>query len=428
MPENPVQSLLEQPEELWLVSAPEITTSNLTKNLQNQKLLDQVKLTKFNVPDLRVGTLDQLMQLADELTRTETQTEQLGKRLATYIADIMTSSDGQRDRGTDLDQATFSKVQDTLKMKGRDYIHEYARKFTWEQAQYPFKGILLKDLHETFQEKLNTITADFVKKSTAFNVLRRDLAAVQKKQTGTLLTRDLSTIVKEKEHLVCGSEIFQTLLVVVPKQLKDAWLSQYATLTEFVVPQSSQQICVMDDYILFNVTLFQRVVDEFRTKAATKKFVVREFKDVTKQAMDKNAASPAGAEETLQEQVDRLKLDINKQFRSLLRWLQVQYATTVSLVLHLKCMKCFTESVLRYGVPAKFEAVLLTPSHKYNYKLNEVLDATFKHLDRAGENKDEQLDTEGLNVNVTSHLSDDYKPYFFAALPCDFIHHALGLQ
>merc|ERR1712110_557498 len=391
-------------EELWLVSAPEITTSNLTKNLQNQKILDQVKLTKFNVPDLRVGTLDQLMQLADELTRTETQTEQLCKRLAGYISDIMTSSDGQRDRGAELDNATFSKAQD------------------------PFKGILLKDIHDTFQEKLSTITADFVKKSTAFNILRRDLAAVQKKQTGTLLTRDLSTIVKEKEHLVCGSEIFQTLLVVVPKQLKDAWLSQYATLTEFVVPQSSQQICVMDDYILFNVTLFQRVVDEFRTKAAGKKFTVREFKDVTKQAMDKNAASPAGAEETLQEQVDRLKLDINKQFRSLLRWLQVQYATTVSLVMHLKCIKCFTESVLRYGVPAKFEAVLLTPNHKYNYKLHEVLDATFKHLDRAGENKDEKLDTEGLNVTVTSHLSDDYKPYFFAALPCDFIHHALGLQ
>ena len=41
MPENPVQSLLEQPQELWLVSAPEITTSNLTKNLQNKSILDQ---------------------------------------------------------------------------------------------------------------------------------------------------------------------------------------------------------------------------------------------------------------------------------------------------------------------------------------------------------------------------------------------------
>lgn len=44
-----------------------------------------------------------------------------------------------------------------------------------------------------------------------------------------------------------------------------------------IVPRSSQLITQDPDYALFNVTLFKKVVEEFKLHAREKKFVVREF-------------------------------------------------------------------------------------------------------------------------------------------------------
>lgn len=86
------------------------------------------------------------------------------------------------------------------------------------------------------------------------------------------------------------SEYLITLVVAVPKSLMKDWVDQYETLTQMVVPRSSQyqklirKIAEDDEYGLFNVTLFQKVVDEFIGKAREKKydnltrFLVRDFK------------------------------------------------------------------------------------------------------------------------------------------------------
>lgn len=44
-----------------------------------------------------------------------------------------------------------------------------------------------------------------------------------------------------------------------------------------IVPRSSQLIIQDQDFGLFNVTLFKKVVEEFKLHAREKKFVVREF-------------------------------------------------------------------------------------------------------------------------------------------------------
>lgn len=44
-----------------------------------------------------------------------------------------------------------------------------------------------------------------------------------------------------------------------------------------VVPNSSEKLYTDGDYALYNVCLFQRVVDEFKKHARENKFIVREF-------------------------------------------------------------------------------------------------------------------------------------------------------
>lgn len=44
-----------------------------------------------------------------------------------------------------------------------------------------------------------------------------------------------------------------------------------------IVPRSSQLITQDADYGLFTITLFKKVIDEFKLHAREKKFIVRDF-------------------------------------------------------------------------------------------------------------------------------------------------------
>lgn len=51
------------------------------------------------------------------------------------------------------------------------------------------------------------------------------------------------------------------------------WSNMYETaLGNYVVPRSSNRLSEDSDYGLFNVTLFKRSVDEFKTKARENKY------------------------------------------------------------------------------------------------------------------------------------------------------------
>lgn len=49
------------------------------------------------------------------------------------------------------------------------------------------------------------------------------------------------------------------------------WNHIYEKLTDMIVPRSSQLVTQDNDYALFTVTLFKKVVDEFKHHAREKK-------------------------------------------------------------------------------------------------------------------------------------------------------------
>lgn len=55
------------------------------------------------------------------------------------------------------------------------------------------------------------------------------------------------------------------------------WNATYEKLTDMIVPRSSQLITQDGDYGLFTVTLFKKVIEEFKLHAREKKFIVRDF-------------------------------------------------------------------------------------------------------------------------------------------------------
>ena len=66
----------------------------------------------------------------------------------------------------------------------------------------------------------------------------------------------------------------------------------------------------------------------------------------------------------------------------LLRWLKVHFSEAFVAWIHIKALRVFVKSVLRYGLPVNFQAVLLQPHKKSCTKrLRQVLNSVFRHLD-----------------------------------------------
>ncbi|KAM0851680.1 hypothetical protein ACQ4PT_052281 [Festuca glaucescens] len=91
----------------------------------------------------------------------------------------------------------------------------------------------------------------------------------------SLTTRDLSNLVKPED--IITSEHLTTLLAVVPKYSQKDWLSSYEFFDTFVVPRSSKRLDEDNEYALYTVTLFAKVVDNFKVRAREKGFLIRDF-------------------------------------------------------------------------------------------------------------------------------------------------------
>ena len=73
--------------EYWLISAPGDKTCQQTFDKLNQATSKQQLSTnwKFHVPDLKVGTLDQLVGLSDDLGKLDTFVEQITRSLSYFL-------------------------------------------------------------------------------------------------------------------------------------------------------------------------------------------------------------------------------------------------------------------------------------------------------------------------------------------------------
>ena len=76
--------------------------------------------------------------------------------------------------------------------------------------------------------------------------------------------------------------------------------------------------------------------------------------------------------------------DKKRQFGPLVRWLKVNFSECFMAWIHVKALRVFVESVLRYGLPVNFQGMVLLPQKKTQKKLRDTLNQTYAHLDSAG--------------------------------------------
>ena len=350
----------------WLISAPAENTKDATFSKLQNTLGDLSTNYKLKIPDLKVGTLDSLMTLAEDLERIDRNVESVVHRLEKELREF---SDG-----------TAPTIEGGP-------VERCLTSFDWDQAQFPVK-YSLSDLVAMFQDIVARADEELKSKLLDYNQLKSALAQAERKTQGGLNTRSIVDYVK-KSHVV-NTEKFTTVFVAVPKFAVAEFLNQYETWSEFntdkaklngVVPRSALLIEEDQDFELHRVVVFRNVEDEFKGKARENRLTVRDF------SFAEGQAAADTAERT------KLKSDTDKSGQQLQRWAKTAYTETFRAWIHLKAVRVFVESVLRYGLPANFQAILIRPSRSGNEgRIRQLLKQLYNHLASSDATEDKSGD------------------------------------
>ncbi|GLU18700.1 hypothetical protein SLE2022_349850 [Rubroshorea leprosula] len=330
----------------WMVSLPvQNSASALWNRLQEQisKQSFDTPLYRFNIPNLRVGTLDSLLALTDDLFKSNSFVEGVSHKIRRQTEEL------QRTSGVETTALTVDGIP----------VDSYLTRFVWDEAKYPTMSPL-REIVDTIQTQVAKIEDDLKVRVAEYNNVRGQLNAINRKQSGSLAVRDLSNLVKPED--IITSEHLVTLLAIVPKYSQKDWLSSYETLTTYVVPRSSKKLYEDNEYALYTVTLFGRVADNFRTSARERGFQIRDFE-----------YSPE-AQEGRKQDLEKLMQDQENLRSSLLQWCYNSYGEVFSSWMHFCAIRVFAESILRYGLPPAFLACVLAPSVKSEKKVRSILE------------------------------------------------------
>lgn len=78
---------------------------------------------------------------------------------------------------------------------------------------------------------------------------------------------------------------------------------------------------------------------------------------------------------------DKILQEKQRQYAQLVRWLKINFGEIYVAYIHVKALRAFVESVLRYGLPVNFQAVIMEPNKGTAKKLRVELNKLYSHLD-----------------------------------------------
>jgi len=268
-------------------------------------------------------------------------------------------------------------------------LDTYLHQFQWDEAKYKLSSPL-SDIVDAIMSTVAKLDEELRGKSTSYQQLAGSILAEKRKKTGNLLVRDFTELVQQSPDIYVDSPNLITLFVVVSKHQSKEWEKTYEDLLHDdnlgggVVPGSSALLAEDSENNLYGVVIFKRLVSDFKQEARKKKFTVRDWT-----YNPENASS--GAEEQKKQENKRIK-----QKENLIRWCRLNFAEAFIAWAHLKAIRVFVETILRYGLPADFTAVLIEPAKKQDKKLRLTLDGLFKGIGSSylQDDKDEEEESD----------------------------------
>ncbi|KAH8883963.1 ATPase, V1 complex, subunit C [Thozetella sp. PMI_491] len=312
---------------------------------------DNGEVFQFPIPSFKIGTLDALVQQADDLTKLNQGCEAVMSKVSESLKSIL---DGDEAKAADH------------KMVNDKPTDSYLRTFQWNKGRYRTDRPI-GELVSNLQSELQNADMDVKAKFNQYNGVKTNLAALQRKQTGNLSTKSLLPIVDPK-LLVTDSEYLETHLIAVPANARKDFIKSYETLAPMVVPRSSLEVAQDDEFALFAVTTFKKTSAEFLQKAREQKWTPRQYKYVE------------GGKEEEKRELERVVKEERKVWGEALRQGRTSWSETVVFWAHTMTLRVFVETVLRYGLPLEFVSVVIKTTSKQAKKVKSNLDSAYSYL------------------------------------------------
>jgi len=386
---KPTNFAKDESKQFWLVSVPNSEVGPHGFDQLRSAVGGAGVVSKFKIPSLRVGSLDSLLALSEDLGRKDQFFEGVVNKIARQLRDLYTDPETGNNEGPGAGERILA-----VNNIGLD---SYLSTFEWDEAKYKLTSPL-KDVIDAVSTTMTKIDEELRTKSASFQSVTQAIAAEKKKATGNLMVRDLSDLIKPEDAI--DTDYLTTLFVVVNKAGAKEWLDEYETIVSDVVPRSSDLLYSDSEFNLYNVILFKKMADDFKTQARKKKWTVREYKFDAK-------AVEAGKEDLKKFESKRVK-----QKNSLIRWCRLNFAEAFTSWVHLKAIRTFIEAVLRFGLPAEYTSAVIEPSRSSENKLRKTLDSLYAKLGSSYIDGGDEVDAASLLAGV----SDKFYPYVWSKM------------
>jgi len=345
-----------QAKRVWIISVPNSVpnsapgTRDVFTELQRATKEDTEETHKFQFPELRVGNIDSLITLSDELRKLDTHVESTLRKIATQYDELASL---QQEPKKDLDVRGLPPLT-------------FFTKFKWDEARFS-KRKPLPELAHIVQAGITKMDEELRAKTGEYSSLEQKINQVHQSTQGNLLTRDITKDITAKKEHIYETKYLTTVFVVVPSsEIKDWWLT-YSTLNEFVVPDSCVLVKEENDFSLFLVVVMKHASDDFKTKCRGKRFTARKYDP---------------SQTISEEDFSKLQNKFEKAQRHLIRWAATNFGEAFYMWVHLKCIQVYVESILRYGLPADFQAMIVIPKRNHEQKLEKILCAHYSYIGR----------------------------------------------
>lgn len=363
---------------------------NFAKYLKENILgaIDQITVKEINLnnimKDLVNDNLDTLFKINDDLMRDEQEIETFLKSLEKQLADLTKNNN--------------------LQIKFRGALLEPKKaitEFTWDEGKYPNKSKTIADIMHKINEKYTETRKTIKAKTDDYNNSVNDLKLKKKSQNEalTLMKQDYRDLVSRSKNEMKNTDYLCSMLCFVPTGKEKDFEANYMTLADgMVVPYSALRIDRGEDekMQLYRVIVMKHKKDDFRVQCQSKlRITCKEYNE------DELANKPLEEKE-----IEKLANESTQKKHDLERHAESGYSEVFYALLHLKYLRLYVESCLKYTSGDYYSVMVYTPKEK-EQRLISTMIKTFNDTKESGwyGTKEELKETEDFYPFILIKIS-----------------------
>jgi len=350
-------------------------------------------LQKFHWNTQRLNPNRPLAQLTDYILKTSAEADEQLKKLLTDFNEVKVNLNTieRRETGTLL-----------VKPLGA-YINEKAKEIV-KDGEYITTLLLVVPTNKTqeFLDEYELLEQRAAEKEAFENKRREEAAKIALERKKEREKKRGESKEKEEEEEDQNPAI-KTVPVKKEEKYEMSPLLEKSKSTKVacpsVVPRSALLIVTEGEFALYRILVLKKGAEAVKNYCREKRYTVRPFKYDPEE--DKKAEG----------EKERLSSSRFRQWKFLYQWCITTYEESFIFWVHVKAIRIYVESVLRYGLPADICATVLEPKKGKEPKLRDALKHLYSNLPNA------ELATE-LDAGETdiSGFGSDFYPYVYFSL------------